>query len=143
MGDKFHSLKEAKDSGDWPEWRKVIEAKLGQLCEKKTWELVEKPKDAILLANKWVFVWKCDKEGRILKYKARLVAKGYLQWPGYDYVETHSPIICLESIRTLLVIVITKCFSIQQMDVKGAYLNGILKETVYMQQPKGFTDGSK
>jgi len=135
-------LKEACDSEDWPKWHKAIEAKLGQLWEKGTWELVDKPMDAVPLSNKWVFVWKHDKEGQILKYKAHLVARGFSQRPGFDYVETHSPVVQLESIRALLAIAITKHFSIQQMDVKGAYLNGILKETMYMRQPKGFTDGS-
>jgi hypothetical protein len=70
------------------------------------------------------------------------VAKGCAQHPGYNYTKTHSPIVCLESIRLLLAIAATRGLKIHQMDVKGAYLNGTLEEQVYMQQPKGFEDGT-
>jgi len=89
-----------------------------------------------------VFAKKRNKQGRLTKYKARLVAKGYAQHPGYDYVETHSPVICLETVRLILAIAMIKGLVIQQMDVKGAYLNGILEEKIYMQQPEGFEDGT-
>jgi hypothetical protein len=93
-----------------------------------TWRLVDKPPNAIPIANKWVFAKKRNKQGQLTKYKAQLVAKGYAQCPGYDYVETHSPMVCLETIRLILAIATIKGLVIQQMDVKGAYLNGILKE---------------
>jgi len=104
VGDEFHSLREARMSEDWPEWERAIDSELSQLREKGTWELVERPMDALPLANKWVFVRKRDKEGTITKYKARLVAKGCAQRPGFDYIETHSPVVRLESIRAILAI---------------------------------------
>ena len=97
-----------------------------------TWRLIEKPKHAIPIANKWVFAKKRNKTGQLTKYKARLVAKGCAQRPGYDYAETHSPVVRLETIHLLLVITAIKGLKIQQMDVKGAYLNGTLEERVYM-----------
>ena len=78
----------------------------------------------------------------IVKYKARLVAKGCSQRPGYDYIETHSPVVRLKMLRAIMAIAPSKKLLIQQMDVKGAYLNGILKEHVYMRQPEGFDDGT-
>ncbi len=90
IGDEFHSLKEAHDSDDWPKWHKVIEAELGQLQKKGTWELVDKPMNVVPLSNKWVFMQKHDKEGQILKYKACLVARGFSQRPGFNHVKTHS-----------------------------------------------------
>jgi len=141
IGDEFHSLKQAKESPDWPKWECAIRAELDQHQEKGTWELVDKPAGAIPLTNKWVFVKKRDKEGQIVKNKARLVVKGCGQREG-EYLETHSPVVRIESIRAILAIAVTKQLIIQQMDVKGAYLNGILKETLYMRQPEGFEDGS-
>jgi transposase InsO family protein len=140
--DEFQTLKEAKESPSWPEWEIAIRAELVQHREKGTWELVDLPAGAIPLKNKWVFVLKRDKEGRIIRYKARLVVKGCGQRLGHDYLETHSPVVRMESIRAVLAIATAKRLLIQQMDVKGAYLNGKLKETIYMRQPDGFEDGT-
>jgi len=141
-GDDCHSLKEARESPDWPEWERAIHTELEQLCRMGTWKLVDKPASAIPIANKWVFAKKRNKEGILTKYKARLVAKGCVQCPGHDYIETHSPVIHLETIRAILAIAPTQKLIIQQMDIKGAYLNGMLKERVYMDQPEGFADGT-
>ena len=136
------SLEEAKKSSEWAEWENAIKIELDQLAKTGTWELVDKPKDAIPIANKFVFDKKRNKAGEITKYKARLVAKGCSQRPGYDYQETFSPVVRMETIRAILSLVPIKNLKIQQMDVKGAYLNGILKEKVYMRQPEGYDDGT-
>jgi len=141
-GDDCHSLKEARASPDWPEWEKAIQTELEQLRQMGTWKLVDKPVGAVPIANKWVFTKKRNKEGVLTKYKARLVAKGCAQRPGHDYLETHSPVVRLETIQAILAIAPTRKLHIQQMDIKGAYLNGTLKEHVYMQQLEGFTDGT-
>src|SRR5882757_2638359 len=107
-----------------------------------TWKLVDKPADAVPISNKWVFLKKYNKLGDLLKYKGRLVAKGCAQRPGQDYLETFSPVVRLETIRAILALAALKGLKIQQMDVKGAYLNSILKEKVYMRQPEGFDDGT-
>jgi len=72
----------------------------------------------------------------------RLVTKGCAQQPGFDYVEMHFPVVCLETIQVILAIAPMHKLHIQQLDIKGAYLNGILKECVYMKQPEGYGDGS-
>ena len=136
------SLKEAQRSSEWSEWEKAIKIELDQLVETGTWKLVDKPKDAIPISNKFVFEKKRNKAGEIMKYKARLVAKGCSQRPGYDYQETFSPVVRMETVRAILSLVPSKKLKIQQMDVKGAYLNGILKEKVYMKQPEGYDDGT-
>ena len=140
--DEHTSLKDAKQSEDWPEWEKAVQVELTQLQHMGTWRLVEKPPNAIPLANKWTFVRKRNKAGEIVKHKARLVVKGCAQRPGYDYVETFSPVVRMETIQAILALVPIKGLKIQQMDIKGAYLNGILKEKVYMRQPEGYEDGS-
>ena len=73
-----------------------------------------------------------------MTYKARLVAKGYTQKQGIDYEETFSPVAMLKSIRILLAISAYYDYEIWQMDVKTAFLNGNIKEEIYMKQPEGF-----
>jgi hypothetical protein len=107
-----------------------------------TWELVDPPEGRTPVSNKWVFVKKYDKQGNLQKYKARLVAKGYSQMPGMDYNDTFAPVARMETIQALLALAVTENWEIQQMDVKGAYLNGKIKEEIYMKQPEGYEDGT-
>jgi len=74
--DDCHSLKEAQESPEWPEWERAIHTELEQLRHMGTWKLVDKPVGAVPINNKWVFTKKRNKEGVLTKYKARLVAKG-------------------------------------------------------------------
>ena len=75
-----------------------------------------------------------------MRNKARLVAKGFSQVKGLDYDETYAPVARLESIRMLLAYAAHKGFRLCQMDVKSAFLNGFIKEEVYVSQPPGFED---
>src|SRR5882762_11893834 len=68
-GDKLNSL-EAKSSPDWSEWHKAIDEELKLLNEMGTWELVEKPPDAITIPNKWTFVKKRNKANQVVCHKA-------------------------------------------------------------------------
>jgi hypothetical protein len=79
-------------------------------------------------------------DGNVHVYKARLVAKGFRQVQGIDYDETFSLVAMLKSIRIILAIAVYFDYEIWQMDVKTAFLNGNLEETVYMIQPEGFVD---
>ena len=139
-GDEHNSLKEAKASYDWPEWQHAIDIELKQPQEMGIWKLVNLPPNTIPIANKWVYIKKQDQLGKLIKYKARLVAKEFTQCPGYDYIETFSPVICMETVCAILALMVKNGYQIQQMDIKGAYLNGILKEKVYMKQPEGYDD---
>jgi hypothetical protein len=77
----------------------------------------------------------------VTRNKARLVAKGYSQVEGLDFDETYAPLARLESIHILLAYVTCHGFKLYQMDVKSAFLNGPIKEEVYVEQPPGFEDG--
>ena len=81
-----------------------------------------------------------DANGNVIVYKARLVAKGFRQIQGVDYKETFSPVAKLKSVRIMLAIAAFYDYEIWQMDVKTAFLNGFLKEELYMMQPEGFVD---
>nr|GEY60826.1 hypothetical protein [Tanacetum cinerariifolium] len=78
--------------------------------------------------------------GDVLKNKARLVAKGYRQEEGIDFDESFAPVPCIEDTRIFITNVANKNMTIYQMDVKTAFLNGELKEEVYVSQPEGFLD---
>jgi hypothetical protein len=75
-----------------------------------------------------------------LSQETRLVAKGYLQVKGLDFDETFAPVARLESIRILLAYATHRYFKIYHMDGKSAFLNGPIKEVVYVEQPLGFED---
>ncbi|GJX04167.1 retrovirus-related pol polyprotein from transposon TNT 1-94, partial [Tanacetum coccineum] len=72
--------------------------------------------------------------------KLYLVAKGYKQEDGIDFEESFAPIARLEAVRMFIAYVAYKNIMIFQMDVKTAFLNGPLKEEVYVSQPEGFID---
>jgi hypothetical protein len=141
--DEPKTVQEARASAEWPEWEKAIRTELDQLDQFGTWRLVESPPNAIPIPNKWVLTKKYNRQGELTKYKARLVVKGCAQRPGFDYTETFSPVVRLETIRAILALVPSKQLKMHQLDVKGAYLNGVLEEEVYMRQPDGFGDGTR
>ena len=104
------------------------------------WELVSPPDCAMIIALKWIFKVKLDEHGDVLKNKARLVAKGYRQEEGIDFEESFAPVARIEAIRIFLAYAASQNMIVYQMDVKTAFLNGELKEVVYVSQPEGFVD---
>ncbi|KAF0929593.1 hypothetical protein E2562_022791 [Oryza meyeriana var. granulata] len=75
--------------------------------------------------------------GVVVKHKACIVAKGYIQQQGIDY-EVFALVARMESVRMLLAVAAQRGWLVHHMDVKSAFLNGELKEEVYVQQPLGF-----
>ena len=110
------------------------------MYENQVWNLVDPSEGVKPIQCKWIFKRKMDADGNPTIYKARLVAKGFLQVEGVDYDETFSPVAMLKSVRIMMAIAAYFDYEIWQMDVKTAFLNGFLKEDVYMIQPKGFVD---
>nr|GEY11528.1 retrovirus-related Pol polyprotein from transposon TNT 1-94 [Tanacetum cinerariifolium] len=96
----------------------------------------------MIIALKWIYKVKLDEYGDVLKNKARLVAKRYRQEEGIDFEEFFALVSCIEAIRIFITNVTSKNMTIYQMDVKTAFLNGELKEEVYVSQPEGFIDPS-
>jgi hypothetical protein len=117
-----------------------MQEELGEFERNKVWHLVERPSDRTVIGTRWVFRNKLDDLGIIVRNKARLVVQGYNQQEGIDYDETYAPVARLEAIRLLIAFAAHKGLKLFQMDVKTAFLNGYLKEQVFVEQPPGFTD---
>jgi hypothetical protein len=119
-------------------WLKSMNEELDKIEKNDTWELVPRPTDKNVIGSKWVYKNKMNEQGNIVRNKARLVCKGYAQIEGLDFDETFAPVARLEAIRMFLTYACHKKFKVYQMDVKSSFLNGGLKEEVYMEQPEGF-----
>jgi hypothetical protein len=91
-----------------------------------------------VIETKWIFKNKQGEDGEIVRNKARLVAQGFSQVEGLDFGKTFAPIAHLEAIRILLALAASKGFKLYQMDVKSAFLNGVIQEEVFVRQPPGF-----
>eukprot|EP00253_Pinus_taeda_P006070 PITA_06070 len=104
----------------------------------KTWDLVELPKGKEVIRVKWVYKTKSNAEGKIERHKARLVVKGYKQQYGRDYEETFAPVARMETVKAVLSIATQNKWKVDQMDVKSTFLNGVLKEEVYIEKPPGY-----
>ncbi|GKA47849.1 retrovirus-related pol polyprotein from transposon TNT 1-94 [Tanacetum coccineum] len=103
-------------------------------------EIIPKPDRAMIISLKWIFKVKLDKYGSVLKNKAWLVAKGYRQEEGIDFEESFLAVTRIEAIRIFLAYATHKNMVVFQIDVKTSFLNGILKEEVYVSQPEGFVN---
>ena len=132
------SFKEAMQSEYSSEWLNAMKDEMKSMSTNDVWDLVEIPKGAKVVGCKWVYKTKCDSKGDIERFKARLVAKGFTQREGIDYNETFSPVSSKDSFRIIIALVAHYELELHQMDVKTAFLNGDLREDVYMAQPEGF-----
>nr|GEW77161.1 retrovirus-related Pol polyprotein from transposon TNT 1-94 [Tanacetum cinerariifolium] len=103
-------------------------------------EHVPRPDKVMVITLKWIYKGKLDELGGILKNKARFVACGYLQEEGIDFEESFALVTRLEAIRIFLAYAAHMNMVVYQMDVKTMFLNGNLREEVYVYQPDGFVD---
>ncbi|GJV97978.1 retrovirus-related pol polyprotein from transposon TNT 1-94 [Tanacetum coccineum] len=131
------NIKEAMADSAWIE---AMQEELHQFDRLQVWELVDKPFGKNVIKLKWLWKNKKDEDQTVIRNKARLVAKGYAQEEGIDFEESFAPVARLEAVRIFVAYAAHKSFPIYQMDVKTAFLNGPLKEEVYVAQPDGFVD---
>ncbi|GJU46587.1 retrovirus-related pol polyprotein from transposon TNT 1-94 [Tanacetum coccineum] len=131
------NIKEAMADSAWIE---AMQDELHQFDRLQVWELVDKPFGKNVIKLKWLWKNKKDEDQTVIRNKARLVAKGYAQEEGIDFDESFAPVARLEAVRIFVAYAAHKSFPIYQMDVKTAFLNGPLKEEVYVAQPDGFVD---
>jgi hypothetical protein len=129
---------EACQVEDSSKWELAMKDEMKSLISNNTWELAELPVGKKALHNKWVYRVKEEHNGS-KRHKARLVVKGFQQKEGIDYTDIFSPVVKLNTIRSVLSIVAAEGLHLEQLDVKTAFLHGDLDEEIYMQQPEGFS----
>jgi len=123
-----------------PKWVIAMTEEYNALLNTSTWELVKQKPNMNIIGCKWVFKIKQKSDGTVDRYKARLVAKVYNQREGIDYEETFSPVVKPVTIRIIFSIVVSNNWIMKQLDISNAFLNGNLKELVYMTQPPMFVN---
>ena len=119
-------------------WKLAVMEEMNALRRSGTWEILDPPRGKKIVGCKWVFTIKCNADGSVERYKARLVAKGFTQTYGIDYQETSAPVVKINSIRILLSLAVNSDWPLHQVDVENAFLNGDIKEEVFMSLPPGF-----
>ncbi|GJU21095.1 retrovirus-related pol polyprotein from transposon TNT 1-94 [Tanacetum coccineum] len=118
-------------------WIKSMQGELNQFKRLDVWELVPLPEGSHAIKVKWLWENKTDAENTVIWNKSHL---GYSQQEGIDFEESFAPIARLEAVRMFVAYTAHKNFTIYQMDVKTAFLNGPLKDEVFVSQPDGFID---
>ncbi|GJU62225.1 retrovirus-related pol polyprotein from transposon TNT 1-94 [Tanacetum coccineum] len=109
-------------------WIEAMQEELNEFRRLEVWELIPRLEKVMLITLKWIYKVKLNKLGRILKNKARLVARGYRQEEGIDFEESFAPVARLDAIQIFLAFAAHMNMVVYQMDVKTAFLNGILRE---------------
>ena len=86
----------------------------------------------LVVGSRWIYKIKYVVDGSVEKYKARFVAKGYAQKEGIDYEETFAPVARYTSIRSVISLAAQMGWEIHQINVKTAFLNGVIEEEVHI-----------
>nr|GEX46481.1 retrovirus-related Pol polyprotein from transposon TNT 1-94 [Tanacetum cinerariifolium] len=121
-------------------WIEATQEELNEFERLEVWELVPQPNQVMVITLKWIYKVKLDELGGILKNKSRLVFRGYRQEEGIDFEESFASVARLKAIWIFLAYAAHKNMVVYQMEVKTAFLNGNLREDVYVSQPGGFVD---
>nr|GEV16259.1 retrovirus-related Pol polyprotein from transposon TNT 1-94 [Tanacetum cinerariifolium] len=130
-------IMEAMDDSAWIE---EMQDELHQFNGLEVWELVDKLFGKTVIKLKWLWKNKKDEDETVIQNKERVVDKGYAQEEGIDFKESFSPFAQLEAVQIIVAYAPHKSFTIYQMDIKTTFLNGLLKEEVYVAQLDGFID---
>ena len=124
-------------------WAHAMKEEYESLDKNGTWELVTRPEGKNVISGKWTYRIKTDSNGNPVRFKARYVARGFTQIKGVDYDEVFAPTARSTSFRIVLCLAVKRSMECKQYDVETAYLNGLIKEDIYIEQPEGFVKGDK
>lgn len=133
------TLAEAQAQPEWPQWEAAMKEEYDSLIENKVWETVESvPTSRSPLPGKWVFRLKPGAKGEILRYKARWVCGGHRQREGIDFHETFASVVKPMSYKAIFALAAALDWEIEQMDVKTAFLYGVIDDVdLFMTLPTG------
>jgi hypothetical protein len=119
-------------------WRDAMMEEYQSIMKNDVWDVVLRPKGKSVVTSKWIYNIKHAPNGSVEKYKARFVARGFSQEEGIDYGETFAPVARYTLIRIIISLASVMGWKLHQMDMKTAFLNGVIEEEVYIEQPEGF-----
>jgi hypothetical protein len=139
-GAEPRTAKEALNSIQSQQWAEAIDEEISQLEKANTWDIIIPPPNANILQSRFVFRTKHDSNNEVMRFRARFVAKGNTQVYGIDYTETFASVVKLPMLRVILALAAHRDCEIHHMDVKSAYLNTEIKETVYVKPPPGYLE---
>ena len=137
MGTEPASIDEALRGPNAKEWQAALDYEISQLEKLGTWVLVDLPKGEPVIPCTEVLKEKRGPTGEVETYRVRVVAGGHKQVEGINYTETFSAAVKMPSVRVVLANAAERDWEIHQIDVKSAYLQAPLKETIYMRPPRG------
>ena len=135
------NFSQALESSKYQECIDAMNEEIKSMKDNDVWDLVPLAEGVKPIGCKWIFKTKRGSKGDVERYKARFVAKGYTQKEGIDYKETFSPVSSKDSFRTIMALVAHFDLELHHMDVKTAFLNGDIDETIYVVQPENFVLG--
>jgi hypothetical protein len=127
-----------KEAVQQPVWVDAMVEEYDSIVRNSVWDVVPRPEDKSVVSSHWLYKVKQAADGSVEKHKARFVARGFSQVEGIDYDETFAPVARYSSIRSILALSAQMGWKIHQMDVKTTFLNGMIEEEVYIEQPEGF-----
>ena len=135
------NFRQALESSKSQEWINSMNKEIKSMKDNDVRDLIPFPEGVKPIGCKWIFKTKRDSKGDVERNKARLVTKGYTKKEGINYKETFSLVSSKDSFRTIMALVMHFDLELHQMDVKTAFLNGDIDETIYMVQLENFVSG--
>lgn len=132
---------EALNGPNAKQWEESIQSEYQSLVDTGTFEVVDLPPGRKAIPSTYVFKEKTGPRGETIKYKTRIVARGDLQKKGIDFDKVFAPVPRLDTVRAVFGYAASQGWDIDQIDFKSAFLNGDLKEEVYLKPPQGYDPG--
>ena len=138
------TYKQVLKSPQKAQWVQALNKEMGMMKEYKVWKLIQRselPPNTPVITCRWVLRIKLDSQNNIDKFKARLVARGFQQEEGVNFEETFAVTAKFKSFRIAAALAALHKIELRHWDVVSAFLNGVCREDIYMEQPPGFEKG--